>query len=130
LQESIAAKQQRRITRPLCVICDPLRPSALKNSFNAEIAEDRRERRENISDLFVEITLDCGLFTLVLAERFTRDAILTFNPLAEIDKLTPLSTEGTKRIIFPVDWLTAGWAFHESLKPRHGPQRIKGMRVV
>ena len=65
-----------------------------------------------------------------LGERFTGDAILTLNPLAEIDKLTPLSTEGTKRIIFPLDWLTAGWAFHESLKPRNGPQCIKEMRVA
>jgi hypothetical protein len=49
-----------------------------------------------------------------LGERFAGDAILTFNPLAQIDKLTPLRTEGTKRIIFPLDWFTAGWAFHES----------------
>ena len=63
-------------------------------------------------------------------ERFTGDTILTFNPLAEIDKLTALSTEGTKGVIFPLDWLTAGWAFHESLKPRNGPQRIKETRVA
>jgi hypothetical protein len=60
------------------------------------------------SDFFVLVIL------LLLRERFTGDAILTFYPLAEIDKLAPLRTEGTKRIIFPVDWLTAGWTFHES----------------
>ena len=49
-----------------------------------------------------------------LWELFTGDAIFTFYPLAEIDKLAPLRTEGTKRIIFPLDWLTAGWTFHES----------------
>src|SRR5829696_2444241 len=65
-------------------------------------------------DFFSLIILDHGSFTLFLRERFTWDAILTFNPLAQIDKLAPLSTEGTKRIIFPVDWLTAGWTFHES----------------
>jgi hypothetical protein len=90
LQETIATKQQRRITRPLCVLCGPLRSSALRNSSNAQIAEDRREHRENISDLFVEITLDCGLFILLLGERFTGDAILTFNPPAEVDELAPL----------------------------------------
>jgi hypothetical protein len=51
---------------------------------------------------------------LFLRQRFTGDAILTFYPLAQIDKLAPLRTEGTKRIIFPLDWLTAGWTFHES----------------
>lgn len=49
-----------------------------------------------------------------LRERFTGDTIFTFYPLAQVDKLAPLRTEGTKRIIFPVDWLTAGWTFHES----------------
>jgi len=49
-----------------------------------------------------------------LGERFAGHTILTFNPLAEIDKLTPLGTEGTKGIIFPFDWFTAGWAIHES----------------
>ena len=53
-------------------------------------------------------------FILFLGQRFTGDAILTFNPLAQVDKLAPLRTEGTKRIIFPLDWLTAGWTFHES----------------
>src|SRR5215211_6580810 len=129
LQETIAIKQQRRITRPLCVLCGPLQFSALKSLSNAEIAEDRGGRRENILDLFVEITLDCGWFIWFLGERFAGDAILTFNPLAEIDKLTPLRTEGTKRIIFPLDWLTAGWAFHESLKPQR-PADIKEMRVA
>ncbi|HEX7334783.1 MAG TPA: hypothetical protein VF290_24995 [Pyrinomonadaceae bacterium] len=65
-----------------------------------------------------------------LGQRFTGNTILPFHPLAEIDKLTTLSTEGTKGIFFPLDWLTAGWAFHESLKPRTGPPRIKEMRVA
>jgi hypothetical protein len=76
------------------------------------------------------LILDRGSFILFLGQRFTRDAILTLDPLAEIDKLAPFRTEGTKGIIFPLDWLTAGWAFHESLKPRNGPQRIKERRVA
>lgn len=65
-----------------------------------------------------------------LGQRFTGNTILPFNPLAEIDKLASLRTEGTKWILFPLDWLTAGWAFHESLQPRNGPQRLKEMRVA
>jgi hypothetical protein len=60
------------------------------------------------SDFFVLLIL------MFLREWFTGHTILTFNPLAQIDKLTPLRTEGTKRIIFPLDWFTAGWAFHQS----------------
>ena len=69
-------------------------------------------KKHKNSDLFVEVILYCGSFSLFLGERFTGDSILTFNPPAEIKKLAPLRTEGTKRIVFPVDWLTAGWAFH------------------
>jgi hypothetical protein len=64
--------------------------------------------------LYLVVILNCGSFILFLRQRFTGDAILTFYPLAQIDKLAPLRTEGTKRIIFPLDWLTAGWTFHES----------------
>ena len=79
------------------------------------------------SDLFFEVILYCGGFSLFLGERFTGDSIFTFNPPAEIDKLTPLRTEGTKRIVFPFDRLTAGWAFHE-LEPRAWPSISKRCR--
>ena len=59
-------------------------------------------------------------FILFLRERLTRHAILAFNPPAEIDQLAPLRTEWTKGIIFPLDWLTAGWAFHESCSHSNG----------
>ena len=66
--------------------------------------------------LCASITL--GFFVLVIflfmGQRFTGYAVLTLNPLAQIDKLAPLRTEGTKGIIFPLDLLTAGWTFHES----------------
>jgi hypothetical protein len=73
------------------------------------------------------IVPEIGLFA---RKRFAGHAVLTLDPAPEVDKLAPLSTEGTKRIFFPVDWLTAGWAFHESLKPRNGPQSIIEMRVA
>jgi len=49
---------------------------------------------------------------LFLGKRLTGDSIFTFNPPAKINKLTPLRTEGTKRIVFPLYRLTAGWTFH------------------
>jgi hypothetical protein len=58
--------------------------------------------------------LNAGSFIWFLGERFAGDAILTFNPPAEIDELAPLRAERTKRIFFPLDRFTAGWAFHQS----------------
>jgi hypothetical protein len=54
------------------------------------------------------------MLSFFLGQPFTGYAVLTLNPLAQIDKLAPLRTEGTKGIIFPLDLLTAGWTFHES----------------
>jgi hypothetical protein len=55
------------------------------------------------SDFLVMVILDCGAFVWFLGQRLTGDAILAFNPLAQVDKLAPFRTEGTKRIIFPLD---------------------------
>jgi hypothetical protein len=63
--------------------------------------------------LFISL-IDYSTFVMFVGERFTGDSIFTFNPPAEIDELAALRTEGTKRIVFPVDRPTAGWAFHES----------------
>lgn len=74
--------------------------------------------------------LGCGWFILFLGKRLTGDAIFALDPAAQIDKLAPFGTEGTKGVVFPLDWLTAGWAFHEILKPLSGPHRIKEMLVA
>jgi hypothetical protein len=71
-------------------------------------------RKEDTSVLVVELILNCGSIILFLWHSFTWDTILTFDPATEIDKLATLRTEGTKRVVFPLDWLTAGWTFHES----------------
>jgi hypothetical protein len=63
--------------------------------------------------LFVRL-IDYSTFIMFAGERFTGDSIFTFNPPAEIDELAALRTEGTKRIVFPLDRPTARWAFHES----------------
>jgi hypothetical protein len=70
------------------------------------------------------------ILTLFLRHRVTGHTIFTLNPTAEVDKLTAFRTEGTNRIVFPLDWLTAGWTVHESLTPRNGAHRLKEMRVV
>jgi hypothetical protein len=49
------------------------------------------------------VIMDCGTFVWILWERFARHTIFTFDPLAEVDELAPLRTEGTKGIIFPLD---------------------------
>jgi hypothetical protein len=78
----------------------------------------KEDQREFFAPLRLCVSTASGfsllLIFLFLRERFAGDTILTFNPLAQIDKLAPLRTEGTKRIIFPLDLLTAGWTFHES----------------
>ena len=61
--------------------------------------------------LFVRL-IDYSTFVMFAGERFTGDSIFTFNPPAEIDELAALRTEGTKRIVFPLDRPTAGWAIH------------------
>jgi hypothetical protein len=114
LQPVNSIRLQRRIISLLCDLCGPLWSSALKNFLNAENAEDRKDRREVISELFVSIVLSRATFIWLLRQRFAGHTIFAFDPLAQVDKLATLRTEGTKRIVFPLDWLTAGWTFHES----------------
>src|SRR5687768_2097316 len=64
-----------------------------------------------------------GGFGLFAGERFTRDAVLTLHPSSEIHELAPLSTEGTKLVVFPVDWFTAGWTLHRSGRSIHRSRR-------
>ena len=51
---------------------------------------------------------------LILFLRYTlaRHTILALNPTAKINKLTAFRTERTERIVFPLDWFTAGWTLH------------------
>lgn len=60
------------------------------------------------------VLLDRRTCIWFLGKRFTGDTILALDPLTQVNELAPLRTEGTKRIIFPLDRFTAGWAFHES----------------
>ena len=106
-------------------LLQPVKNSRLPSSNFPQSRKDAKEgKRENFaslrlfgkfaSALFVMVPLRCGAFVWLLRQRFTGHTILALNPLAQVDKLAPLRTEGTKRIVFPLDLLTAGWTFHES----------------
>jgi len=57
-------------------------------------------------------------FSVRLRHLLAGHTILALDPFAEVYKLAAFRTEGTDRIVFPLDWLTAGWTLHESLTPR------------
>jgi hypothetical protein len=65
-------------------------------------------------NLFLTLIVNFDGFSFCLRDWLTRHTIITLNPTAKIDKLTAFRTEGTDRIVFPLDWLTAGWTLHES----------------
>jgi len=77
----------------LCLSAAPLRPCA-RNLFSALI-------------------INRSLIAF-LRDRLTGHTILTLDPTAKINKLTAFRTERTDGIVFPLDWLTAGWTLHES----------------
>jgi hypothetical protein len=64
--------------------------------------------------VFLAVILDRGNFIFCLWDRLTGHTVLSLNPTAKVNKLTAFRTEGTDRIVFPLDWLTAGWTLHES----------------
>jgi len=64
--------------------------------------------------MFLTLIVDRSSFSLFLRQWLTGHTILTLNPTAKVNKLTAFRTEGTERIVFPLDWLTAGWTLHES----------------
>jgi len=53
-------------------------------------------------------------FVLFSRQMFARNAILAFDPTAEVNELATLRTEWTEGIVFPLGRFTAGWALHES----------------
>ena len=67
------------------------------------LSNNNRLQRRTTLDLFVMVPLDRCTFIRFLGEWFAGDAILAFDPLAEVDELAPLRPEGTKSIVFPLD---------------------------
>ena len=66
-----------------------------------------------VRKLFLALIINRSLI-LFLWHRLAGHTILALDPFAEVYKLTAFRTEGTDRIVFPLDWLTAGWTLHES----------------
>ena len=128
LQAAIDSRRQRIKTRPEEVLSRQVRkgakeePTGSRGSsfaflrFCNETIWHLRTRSQDLSRSFSTRKY----FALFLGKRFTGNSILTFDPATEVDELTSLGTEGTKRIFFPLGWLTAGWTFHRILKPRNG----------
>ena len=90
----------------------------------------RPQANPNKRILLAVIILDSSSFSAVLWHPLAWLTILTLNPFPEINKLTAFRTEGTERIVFPLDWFTAGWTLHEIVTPRNAVQLTKETRVV
>jgi hypothetical protein len=87
------------------LLLQPLKNSRLpRRSF----PQRRRAAREDQGKIFAPSRL-CGrisldlFFMILLGQWFAGHTIFAFDPLTQVDELTPLRTEGTKRIIFPLD---------------------------
>jgi hypothetical protein len=80
-------------------------------SLLLQAASNIRPPRLTIRNVFLALILFDPLF---LRHCLAGHTILTLNPTAKVQKLTAFRTEGTDRIVFPLDWLTAGWTLHES----------------
>jgi hypothetical protein len=66
------------------------------------------------SKFFLLVITDRCLLIRFLRHWLAGHTILALDPFAEVYKLAAFRTEGTDRIVFPLDWLTAGWTLHES----------------
>ena len=65
-------------------------------------------------NIFLQIIRRSRGLVWIVRQRFARNSILTFDPMAEVDELAALRTEWTKGVIFPLGWFPAGWTLHES----------------
>jgi hypothetical protein len=66
------------------------------------------------SKFFLLVITDRCPLILFLRHGLAGHTILALDPFTEIYKWAAFRTEGTERIVFPLDWLTAGWTLHES----------------
>jgi hypothetical protein len=66
------------------------------------------------SKFFLLVIIDRCPLVLFLWHGLAGHTILALDPFPEVYKLAAFRTEGTERIVFPLDWLTAGWTLHES----------------
>jgi len=81
---------------------------------NSDFAPSVAPSHRCVSNFFLALILACGSFIMLLRQRLAGHTILTLYPFPKINKLTAFRTERTGRIVFPLDWFTAGWTLHES----------------
>jgi hypothetical protein len=65
-------------------------------------------------NIILQIIRRSSLLVWIARQRFARNSILTFDPMAQVNELAALRTEWTKGVIFPLGWFPAGWTLHES----------------
>jgi hypothetical protein len=100
---------------PLHAAKNKTQKTATSPAFSTRFFSPRRngpKKREG--NVFLAVILDRSSFIFCLWDRLAGHTVLTLNPAAKVNKLTAFRTEGTDRIVFPLDWLTAGWTLHES----------------
>ena len=86
----------------------------LVGSLLLHAADNIRPQRHMVAKNVFLILILTFILTLFLRHPLTGHTVFTLNPTAEVDKLAAFRTEGAGRIVFPLDWLTAGWTLHES----------------
>lgn len=85
-------------------------------------AANNTQRHTVARKLFLVLIINCSLVRF-LRHGLTGHTILAFNPATEVNKLTAFRTEGTERIVFPLDWLTTGWTLHEIRNAENASKR-------
>jgi hypothetical protein len=61
---------------------------------------------------------------------FTRHAVLVVDPVAKIHQLAALGAERAMRIVFPLDWLLAGWTLSHNAKVKRKKAKVKAVKRV
>src|SRR6185369_16814707 len=82
--------------------------------MNSDFASSVAPLRRCVSNFFLHVIIARSSLIVLLWHGFAGHTILALYPFPKINKLTAFRTERTDRIVFPLDWFTAGWTLHES----------------
>jgi len=84
----------------------------MEGPIGLNIAESTAQQVANRLTLFSGIMGGRGRLSRIGVNWFTGNPIVALNPPTQVDELAALRTEGTKGIVFSLDWFTAGWTSH------------------
>ena len=84
----------------------------MEGPIGLNIAESTAQQGPNPLTVFNGILGGRGRLSRVGVNWFTGNPIVALNPPAQVDELAALRTEGTKGVVLPLDWFTAGWTSH------------------